>query len=200
MIERVPAWSPRRVCMCSFYLKLIYNSWKSIVIGPSVRSHSTPKTISHHPCWCQTRGYLGGNLPYEVWYFHSGCHISLPPPSEICTWKLEIALTKQCTASTTLWWIKLCVLPLSIKTTIGQCLIKPLILIVWGEEMPAKAWSEITGSYGVAGSWLSYWLFPSSSSGPLKDGASLDELWLVASIWKNLGSLQLCPGEYLSSQ
>ena len=49
MIEGAPAWSPRRVCVELFYLKLIYNSWKSIVIGPRVRSQSAPRTMSHPP-------------------------------------------------------------------------------------------------------------------------------------------------------
>lgn len=49
MIEGAPTWSPQRVCVWLFCLKLIYNSWKSIMIRPSVRSHSAPKTMSHPP-------------------------------------------------------------------------------------------------------------------------------------------------------
>ena len=49
MIVGAPAWSHRNVWMWSFYLKLIYNSWKSIGIGPSVQSHSAPKIMSQPP-------------------------------------------------------------------------------------------------------------------------------------------------------
>ena len=51
-----------------------------------------------------------------------------------------------------------------------------MILRVWGEEIPAKAWSEIIGSYSVAGSSFSCLLPSSLSSHPSKGGASSDEL------------------------
>jgi len=202
MIVGAPGWSLHSVWVWSFWLKLIYNSWKSIMIGPSVWIHLAPRTVWKLHNLMENMWFLRWKSP--IWSLLFSQHPShfMFLPSTIRTWKIYIVLTKQWIASSTPLWIKLFVLSLSINTNTSRCLIKPQIWRVWGEEISSRAWSDITKLSGIAEISVSRAIFgsPSSTSGTLVDGASSTELFSLASIWNNFGSLNLCLREYLSSQ
>jgi hypothetical protein len=87
---------------------------------------------------------------------------------------------------------KLWVLPLSIKTTTDLCFMYPLILNVFGEEIPMRAWRDMTGSSGSIGGVTDYGMRKdgcvSFESGSSADRLYLEEVEDDPSIWKKFCS------------